>query len=474
MRVRFGSGVLVVALAGCAPERVSSGSGGADGSSSGGTTDGGSGSSGSGSVETSSGGDSVSVGSSDGSSSGSVESSGGADSSDGGPPPLQCGNGVVEGDEGCDDGNLDDGDACDHDCVPTDAIVWSTEIPGVAGANDCAYRVAVSAQGVWVAGIVRDAQAASDGLVARLDPDGALLWRADFDSQDHENDEARGLALADDDTAYVGGAWEQNGSHTWLQRVEPDGTIAWAQEWFDGERGSESAVDLALVDGAPWLAAYLDATGEPLLLRYGTDGVLVAADTLAVTPGQVLRPSDLESRAGATWLFGLRHDEFFPGGPPTGLQLGPDASIGTELGVETFTDHPSDGGVSGALGPDGSLVLVSYDQPAGGETPTVRRFDPEGTLAAAWLIELDDQPEVEDVALDANGDVIVAGRIGDAAWARRSDAEGALLWDRRHTPPGGDGRLEAVAIAPDDGAVIVAGCIADAGGHAAWVRRYQP
>ncbi|MFO0637100.1 MAG: hypothetical protein U0168_30095 [Nannocystaceae bacterium] len=467
---------LFAALGGCALKRVgASGSGGDGGSSSGASTVADSSTGATASTATAGSGPGGS-GSSEGSSSSGVasDSASTGSSSDGGPPALGCGNGVVEADEGCDDGNLDDGDTCDHDCVPTDAIVWSTEIPGVPGANDCAHRVAVNGLGVWVAGIARDDQGASDGMIARLDLDGAVLWRADFDSEDHEDDQAHGLALADDGTAYVGGTWEQNGSHPWLQRVELDGTIAWAQEWFDGEPGGEAGVDVALVDGAPWLLAYLDATGEPLLLRYGTDGVLAATTAITSTPGELLLGNDLESRAGATWMFGLRHDEFAPTGPPTALRLGADASVAQELAVQTHTLHPGDGGVSGALGPDGSLVLVSYDQPAGGETPTIRRFDPEGALVAAWLIELDGHPEVEDVALDADGDVIVVGRIDDAAWARRSDAEGTLLWDRRYTPPAGDGELEAVAIAPDDGAVVVAGCIDDAGGKAAWVRRYQP
>ena len=32
-------------------------------------------------------------------------------------PPIECGNGVVEGDEACDDGNDDETDACLASCV---------------------------------------------------------------------------------------------------------------------------------------------------------------------------------------------------------------------------------------------------------------------------------------------------------------------------------------------------------------------
>ena len=32
---------------------------------------------------------------------------------------VRCGNGVLEGTETCDDGNLDNGDGCDVNCTPT-------------------------------------------------------------------------------------------------------------------------------------------------------------------------------------------------------------------------------------------------------------------------------------------------------------------------------------------------------------------
>lgn len=56
-----------------------------------------------------------------------------------------CGNGVLEGGEGCDDGNTDDGDDCDSDCkIPacdkySDANCWpcNTEAPGEMGVDSC-------------------------------------------------------------------------------------------------------------------------------------------------------------------------------------------------------------------------------------------------------------------------------------------------------------------------------------------------
>src|SRR5690606_4069743 len=46
-----------------------------------------------------------------------------------------CGNGIVEADEECDDGNLDDGDGCARDCTPEGTTDTSTD-DGTDGGND--------------------------------------------------------------------------------------------------------------------------------------------------------------------------------------------------------------------------------------------------------------------------------------------------------------------------------------------------
>ena len=37
---------------------------------------------------------------------------------------ASCGNGVIEDDEACDDGNLVNGDGCNQDCTVSAALVW--------------------------------------------------------------------------------------------------------------------------------------------------------------------------------------------------------------------------------------------------------------------------------------------------------------------------------------------------------------
>ena len=48
-----------------------------------------------------------------------------------------CGNGVVEADEGCDDGNTDPSDGCDADCAVEDGFLCEGEPSVCRGENEC-------------------------------------------------------------------------------------------------------------------------------------------------------------------------------------------------------------------------------------------------------------------------------------------------------------------------------------------------
>lgn len=399
-----------------------------------------------------------------------TSSTGAAEGSTGAPEPL-CGNGVLDPDEGCDDGNHDDGDDCDSDCVPTEVIVWSVEQAGAGGQHDCAARVVATAQGVWVAGHMRDAEATPDAWFARIGDDGGWLWQSSYASSD--DDEATGLAVDGDGNAFVGGTYSSSAEHVWIRRLDPQGVEVWSHTWADDLVGAEVGIDLALVDGVPWLVAQRYEQQPPLVLRYDGDGVLVAAVELPVDPGVSLYLADLRAGPAEAWLFGAHNTDRVASTRPTLVRLGADALPVQTIDVATPSSAVGiDGGVSGAVGPDGSLAIISYDAPAGGDTPTVRRYDPEGTLVAAWLVDLDGRPRVNDLAILDGGDLVLVGERHDVVWTRRVTGEGELVWERLHTPPDGYGSAEAVAIAPD-GDVVVAGCVGLGGAADAWVTRYR-
>lgn len=60
----------------------------------------------------------------------------------GGPPPGDCGNGVVDGIEECDDGNTGGGDGCSATCVLEDTSALCAGVPSVAGTGLGSVRVA--------------------------------------------------------------------------------------------------------------------------------------------------------------------------------------------------------------------------------------------------------------------------------------------------------------------------------------------
>lgn len=55
-----------------------------------------------------------------------------------GPPVIMCGNGIVEGGEQCDDGDLDDGDGCSANCTVEDGAVCDNGEQGI-GPSICGF-----------------------------------------------------------------------------------------------------------------------------------------------------------------------------------------------------------------------------------------------------------------------------------------------------------------------------------------------
>lgn len=61
-------------------------------------------------------------------------------------PPVICGDGVINGDEVCDDGNTVDGDGCSSDCMHVEACYSCTGAPSVCTAPSACYGAVLQAQ----------------------------------------------------------------------------------------------------------------------------------------------------------------------------------------------------------------------------------------------------------------------------------------------------------------------------------------
>jgi cysteine-rich repeat protein len=96
---------------------------------------------------------SPSVGS-DGMSGSAASESGAAPSTSGdsGTTIDTCGDGTLDPDEECDDGNRVDGDACSSGCTATFDVVWTVSHDDGAGGTEHAYAVVVDTEGIYVLG----------------------------------------------------------------------------------------------------------------------------------------------------------------------------------------------------------------------------------------------------------------------------------------------------------------------------------
>ncbi len=101
---------------------------------------------------------------------------GAASTSTGEPQPI-CGNGEIDGEELCDDGNMIAGDGCSPDCQPSGSEVSRRLYPDGGVGSDSINALAIDLEGNLVAaGSLGSGMDQSRAWVAKLSPEGELLW----------------------------------------------------------------------------------------------------------------------------------------------------------------------------------------------------------------------------------------------------------------------------------------------------------
>lgn len=99
-----------------------------------------------------------------------------ASTSTGEPQPI-CGNGEIDGEELCDDGNMIAGDGCNPDCLPSGSEVSQQSYPDGGVGTDNINALAIDLEGNLVAaGVLGSGKDQSRAWVAKLSPEGELLW----------------------------------------------------------------------------------------------------------------------------------------------------------------------------------------------------------------------------------------------------------------------------------------------------------
>ncbi len=88
---------------------------------------------------------------------------------------LACGNGQVEEDELCDDGNSENADGCNNDCIPSGSEVWRTYIPGPGNVGINALEFD-GAGDIIAAGYSDRSGEGFDAWLAKFTVDGDMVW----------------------------------------------------------------------------------------------------------------------------------------------------------------------------------------------------------------------------------------------------------------------------------------------------------
>lgn len=352
------------------------------------------------------------------------------------PPEPMCGNGYVEGDEECDDGNEDDDDACNNACQVPCGLEWSELVLGPTLDSVIQGRSITTDTNdqVILSGLLREVTVQMDGTV-----------------------------LEGDDSVLV-------------QQHMPGGGLVWEQVLFS-----------PLDDAAPAGVA-VDGAGD----------VYVAATLDAADGGRAIRVTKLASLDGAE-LWAHDFDGSFPGEDEiaTGIAVGPDgqpvvagtvragdgdddiwvrkleAADGSEVWTSTYSGvggggFSTDDGGPVAVAGDGTIyVLGRIYESFSTSRGTVLRFEAGGG-PAAWtytpVISGSNQSftlEAITVAEDG-GPLMAVSRVDGsevAFWLYKLDDNGSEQWsltraDFEEPGVGTDWTLEGLATAADEIVVL--------------------
>lgn len=430
------------------------------------------------------------------------------------PPTPACGNGYLEADEECDDGNLADGDDCNAAClVPCGLELAVTELAPTAQSVIGGLTVATAPDGGFVTVarlreiIVDQEQNSMVGpreiLVLAYDADGALRWRREVSDMMGDLYAAGGSVDDSGDVLLIGSVDGPDASAIWVGKLDgSDGGTLWTRA-IDGE------FPLGDDFGSSVVAT---ATGDVIAagqIRSAMNDADVWVGKLAAGDGELLWTT--------TWT-GVEKDGYSvdAAGP---LALGPDGSIhvvarefvNLDTSEATLLKFPADGGkpqwsasplADGgehkhnyrglAVGPDGEIMMgVVRDGAAA--TFWIFRFGPDGgaptwsrtrddfvTLGADWFLS--------GLGIDPGGNIVVGGSWLDDA--SQADAEWFEVWSARLDKDGekrcqvsarapGEGLVPPSVTAADvragaDGVVLAAGELIEGTESSVWTGRFRP
>lgn len=400
------------------------------------------------------------------------------ESSSDGEPVAECGNGVLEDGEMCDDGNNAAGDACHPLCVEPYEPVWTQSFDG-EDRDDRGFALAIdaSADAVYLCGLTTSETGGRDLLVQRYGlTDGERAWSWSRDTAGQADTAEQVAVDGNGDLVVVGvvinGAGTERG---WVTKFSPGGDVLWEQldpvaSKIEGVAVTDDdhivAVGRAggLGNSMTWQQTYTpdgSRDGEAVLGALDAAGDSRGVDVITV-PGVGVQVTGVLFDGGVPNLWTARYDD-----------------VGDQLWQHLVPDPEGDvpRGVGQALSPLGGSAIAGVRD----TDIFVQFYDDAGAPDGEPFVQgAGGQDEAADIAFLDDGRYVVVGFLGfnlqdtgtADGWIRFNEADGTEI---RTYPVSGTGggidKVLAVDVAPHS--VIVTGYVKNEGTDIdLWLRRY--
>jgi len=214
-----------------------------------------------------------------------------------------CGDGVINGEEPCDDGDEVDGNGCNVDCVVSGSVLWTVTYDGPDHESDSPSALTVdSNDNIIVAGVTSSSDISGIWL-AKYDTSGEQIWQT---SQYAHNGDSRAYDVAvtsNDDIIVVGSTTnptDENNTDIWIRMYDSTGDSKWTRT----HDGAMSKTDTAFsvdtdASGNIYIGTSEDNTSIYRIQKYTSEGdelwsvisPSTALDDLDVTPAGTINIS---------------------------------------------------------------------------------------------------------------------------------------------------------------------------------------
>lgn len=382
-----------------------------------------------------------------------------------------CGDGELEPTrEECDDGNPDQGDGCNVDCLESGALIWELRLPTGIGFGACGGIAVTDDSDLLVS------TNGTEPRVVKISPDGDELWDVGFTLTD---------SIADDVTAAPNGdvvAIAYEGPTILVSRWSSDGAALWSRQYenltangySDYGRGVAADPDGNVVTVGARSQAQGNVLHDVFLRRYSAEGEVFWTRTLADVQVDEYANSAAVSIPGGFYVACGAISDGDGGRLPWVGAVGYDnAQVWTHLDAAAANgDQYHDVAVAA----DGSIVVAGVTRPINDDAISITRLSPDGD--EDWTQTVDNFDGVDErglgVAVSSDGTVLVAG-FAAGGWLGKFSADGETSLWTSYQADADDGFMDVEVDAADN--VFVCGARPSEGNPAlsdVWVAKLTP